>query len=128
MGLRKRIFTLTGAIAAGLLIIAVGLIVWGTSLSPASQARGTEVPLDAPVQLERVADQADALSEGVYGGLDTTKEIIGKTEARNQAIETGRDAASQKLEELGDRARQAQESGEDVLSATDKRVLKHMTE
>ncbi len=128
MGLSKRIFTLAGAIAAGLLIIAVGLIVWGTSFSAASQARGTDAQPGPPVQLDQAADQAEALSEGVYGGLDTTKQIIGKTAARNQMIEQGRATASQKLEELGDRARQAESLDDDVLSETDKRVLKHISE
>ena len=128
MGLRKRIFTLAGAIAAGLLIIAVGLIVWGTTPAPASQSQGID-PQPAPaLSLDQAADKANDLSDGVYGGLDTTKEIIGKTEARNQAIETGRDAASQKMLELSDRARQAEATGEDVLSKTDKRVLKHISE
>lgn len=125
MGVRKRIFILSSAIGAGIVTIAIGLILWSTTLSPASQA--VEVA-PAPIQIERAADQADDLSQDVYGGLDTTKKIIGKTEPRNQAIERGRDAASQKMKELGDRARQAEESGEDVLSATDKRVLKHISE
>ena len=128
MGLRKRIFTLTGAIVTGLIIIAVGLIVWGTTLSSASQGRGIETQPAPSVPLNRAADQANDLSEGVYNGLDTTKKIIGKTDARNQAIETGRDTASQKLQELSDRAQQAEATGEDVLSATDKRVLKHISE
>ncbi|MBE9108597.1 hypothetical protein IQ273_04090 [Nodosilinea sp. LEGE 07298] len=127
MGLRKRIFTLSSAIIAGLVTIAIGLILWSTTLSSASQGQAVK-PQQDPVQLEQAADQAADLSEDVYSGLDTTKKIIGKTEARNQAIETGRDAASQKLEELSDRAQQAETHGEDVLSATDKRVLKHITE
>ncbi|MBE9158294.1 hypothetical protein IQ265_15875 [Nodosilinea sp. LEGE 06152] len=126
MGVRKRIFTLSAAIGTGLVIIAVGLILWSTTLSSASQGQ-TKLQQE-PVQLEQAADQAADLSKDVYNGLDTTKKIIGKTEARNQAIETGREAASQKLEELSDRARQAEIHGDDVLSATDKRVLKHMSE
>lgn len=128
MGLRNRIFTLAGAIAAGLLIIAVGLIVWGTTPSAASQSQGIDSQPTPAVPLDQAADKANDLSDGVYGGLDTTKEIIGKTEARNQAIETGRDAASQKLQELSDRARQAEATRKDVLSKTDKRVLKHISE
>lgn len=127
MGLRKRIFTLSSAIIAGLITIAVGLILWSTTLSSASQGQAVESQQE-PVQLDQAADQAEDLSENVYSGLDTTKKIIGKTEARNQAIETGRDAASQKLEELSDRARQAEIHGDDVLSTTDKRVLKHISE
>lgn len=125
MGVRKRIFILSSAIGAGIVAIAIGLIVWSTALSPASQAIEAE---PAPIQLDRAADQAHDLSKGVYGGLDTTKKIIGKTDARNQAIEKGRNAASQKMQELSDRARQAEASGEDVLTPTDKRVLKHISE
>ncbi|MGG6242319.1 hypothetical protein ACQ4N7_27205 [Nodosilinea sp. AN01ver1] len=121
-GVRRRIFILSGSILAGLIAIAAVLIFQSTSPSVASQEP------EQPVQLEQAADQAADLSEDVYSGLDTTKKIIGKTEARNQAIETGRDAASQKLEELSDRAQQAKTHGEDVLSATDKRVLKHISE
>jgi len=47
------------------------------------------------VQLDQAADQA---------------------EARNQAIEQGRATASQKLEALGDRARQAEPLDDDVRS------------
>ncbi len=126
-GVRRRIFILSGAILAGLIAIATVLIFQSTTPATASQGQAVESQ-QAPVQLEQAADQADDLSKNVYSGLDTTKKIIGKTEARNQAIETGRDAASQKLEELSDRAKQAETAGEDVLSATDKRVLKHITE
>ena len=122
-GLRRRIFILSGSILAGLIAIAAVLIFQSTTPSVASQEKEQQ-----PVQLEQAADQAADLSEDVYSGLDTTKKIIGKTDARNQAIETGRDAASQKLKELSDRAQQAKTHGEDVLSATDKRVLKHITE
>ncbi|MGB3309866.1 MAG: hypothetical protein WA939_23375 [Nodosilinea sp.] len=97
-------------------------------MSPASQGKVVDAKQDLPPSLEQAADQADDLSENVYSGLDTTKKIIGKTEARNQAIEKGRDAASQKLEELSDRARQAETYGDEVLSTTDKRVLKHISE
>jgi hypothetical protein len=112
--------------------IAAVLILWGAALSPARQGQ-LEAQPGPPLSLERAADQADRLSDEVYSGLDTTKKIIGKTEARNQAIEKGRDAASQKLAELSDRARQAETASEDVLTAdvltaTDKRVLKHISE
>lgn len=126
-GVRKRIFILSGSILAGLITIAAVLIFRNTALATSSQAQ-TVQPQQEPVQLEQAAGQADDLSKNVYGGLDTTKKIIGKTDARNQAIETGRDAASQKLEELSDRARQAEVYGDDVLSPTDKRVLKHISE
>lgn len=126
-GVRKRIFILSGSILAGLITIAAVLIFRSTALATSSPAQAVK-PQQEPVQLEQAADQADDLSKNVYSGLDTTKKIIGKTEARNQAIETGRDAASQKLKELSDRAQQAETYGEDVLSATDKRVLKHITE
>ena len=127
MGLRKPIFILSGSILVGLIAIATMLILWSTVLSPARQAQVEATP-QPTLGLEQAADQAEDLSDAVYGGLDTTKEIIGKTPARNQAIEKGRDAASQKLEELSDRARQAETTGEDVLTATDKRVLKHISE
>ncbi len=125
MGVRGRIFILSGAILAGLIAIATVLILRGTAPSLASQG---QVGVEQPINLEQAADQADKLSDNVYGGLDTTKKNIGKTDARNEAIETGRDAASQKMAELSDRAEQAKSSGEDVLSTTDKRILKHISE
>jgi hypothetical protein len=128
MGVRKRIFTLSGAIVTGLIAIAVGLILWSITLSSASQGRAIDAQPPQSINLDHAANQADDLAEDVYNGLDTTKQIIGKTEARNQAIEQGRNSASQKLDQLADRARQAEASGDDVLSTTDKRVLKHITE
>jgi hypothetical protein len=125
MGVRGRIFILSGSILAGLITIATVLILRGTAPSLASQG---QMGAEPPINLEQAADQAGKLSDNVYSGLDTTKKIIGKTESRNQAIETGRDAASQKMQELSDRAQQAEATGEDVLSTTDKRVLKHISE
>jgi hypothetical protein len=135
MGVRDRAFAL------GALVIALAalLIIWGTTLTFASQGEmpSQEPSLDKsemvtpqeeqPLDLDAAADQAEALSDNVYSGLDTTKEIIGKTEARKQAIEHGRDKASTKLQDLADRARQNQ-GVEPPLSETDKRVLRHISE
>jgi hypothetical protein len=53
--------------------------------------------------------------KAVFSGLDTTKELIGKTKQRNQAIEHGRTTASGKLQELAERARQAHEEHNDQI-------------
>lgn len=62
--------------------------------------------------LQRGADQAEKASDQIYQGLDTTKRIIGKTDKRNQIIQEGREKASGKLDDLADKARSAQETGE----------------
>lgn len=64
--------------------------------------------------LQRGADQAEKASDQIYEGLDTTKRIIGKTDERNQIIQAGREKASKKLEDLADKARSAQETGESL--------------
>jgi hypothetical protein len=137
MEARNRAFALGGIVIA----LAVVLILWATTLTFVSQGvePSREPSLDRPamvdpkgeqeLDLKTAADQAEALSDDVYSGLDTTKEIIGKTEARKQAIEHGRNKASGKLQGLAERARQAHAQQDDsVLSDTDQRVLKHISE
>ncbi|WOD39066.1 hypothetical protein [Nodosilinea sp. E11] len=132
MKVRNRIL----ALGAVVLALAVALIFWGTSLTyvsqsappPLSQEARPDPKQNQPLDLDQAADRAEDFSEDVYHGLDTTKEIIGKTEARNQAIEQGRSTASGKLKDLADRARQAEATGDPVLSETDKRVLKNISE
>jgi hypothetical protein len=137
MGVRNRI------LALGALIIALAaiIILWATTLTFANQdgMPSREPSLDQPdmvdpkseqgLDLDTAAEQAEDLSKDVYSGLDTTKKIIGKTEARNQAIEQARDKASGKLQDLADRAEQAKQNpGKAPLSDTDRRVLKHISE
>lgn len=132
MGVRNRIL----ALVAVTLAIALGVILWGTGLTYKSQAlepavaglesKSTVVTeQNQPLDLDAAAAEAETFSEVVYSGLDTTKEKIGKTPARNQAIEQARDQASEQLEALAQRARQA-EQGQGELSITDERILKHM--
>jgi hypothetical protein len=82
-------------------------------------------PDTTALDLELAANRAEAAAEAVFNGLDTTKELIGKTEARNQAIEGGRKNASQKLFALANRVRDARQSGE-PLPIADKRILLHL--
>ncbi len=137
MGVRNRVLALGGIVLA----LAVVLILWGTTLTFASQGvkPSREPSLNQPamvdpkgeqdLDLKAAADQAEDLSNKVFSGLETTKELIGKTEPRKQAIEHGRTKASGKLEGLAERARQADEGQDDsVLSDTDRRVLKHISE
>jgi hypothetical protein len=133
---RNRIFTLVLAITACLLALATALILWGSGITSIhwggeptlSLEQRIDPKQDQPLDLEKAADQAEALSQEVYHGLDTTQEIIGKTEARNEAIEQGRTTASGKLKDLADRARQAETAEDPVLSKTDQRVLKNISE
>ncbi|TVQ09907.1 MAG: hypothetical protein EA368_08530 [Leptolyngbya sp. DLM2.Bin27] len=119
-----------------MLTLAVTLILWATSLTYASDGIDpTAVAPDMvdpkqsqPLDLDQAAERAEDLSDEVYHGLETTKKIIGKTEARNRAIEQGRSTASGKLEDLADRARQAESVNDPVLSETDQRVLKNISE
>lgn len=76
--------------------------------------------------LSLLADAVDRAAVGVYGGLDTTKDFIGKTEARKVAIERGRDDASEKLGALSQRIRNASTQKE-RLHPLDQRVAQHVT-
>ncbi|MFE4107694.1 hypothetical protein [Almyronema epifaneia] len=72
--------------------------------------------------LDQAAEAVDRASEGVYQGLETTKQIKGKTELRNQKIEEGRDTASKKLKDLADKARSVDDA--DELTVPEQRVLR----
>lgn len=73
-------------------------------------------------QLDQAADKAEQASDKIFDGLDTTKQIIGKTDVRNRVIETGRDKASRKLESIAEKARSTKQSG-NSLSPTEQRVV-----
>ena len=78
-------------------------------------------------ELTDLADKVDQAAEEVYGGLDTTKEIIGKTDARKEAIEHGRNRAHQKLGSLAERIRAALR-GEAPLDELDQVEAEHVTQ
>ncbi|WP_035985714.1 hypothetical protein [Leptolyngbya sp. KIOST-1] len=132
MGVRNRIVALVAVILA----IALGLILWGTVLTYAGRGEtpfttgqeSVDPKQGQPLDLEKASQQAENLTEDVYNGLDTTKQVIGKTEGRNEAIEAGRATASNNLRKLAERAEQAENSPNTSLSETDKRVLKHLSE
>ncbi|MEB3212172.1 MAG: hypothetical protein VKL39_12495 [Leptolyngbyaceae bacterium] len=71
------------------------------------------------IDLDRAAQRAKEASDQIYRGLDRTKREIGKTDLRKQAIEHGRDHASDKWEALAEKARRAQR-GEATLSPIDR--------
>ncbi|MDB9526021.1 hypothetical protein PN498_08490 [Oscillatoria sp. CS-180] len=71
-----------------------------------SQAE-TQVSSEDLTQLVKGVDKA---ADDVYNGLETTKKIVGKTEARKEAIAHGRDHASGKLNALADRLQTAAET------------------
>lgn len=81
----------------------------------------------SPQELTDLAAKVDKAAEGVYGGLDTTKKIIGKTEDRKEAIEHGRNHASGKLGSLAERIRAALR-GEAPLNKLDRYAAEHVTE
>jgi hypothetical protein len=136
MGVRNRVFALGGIVIA----LALVLLIWATTLTFASQrgAASGEPSLDRPtpaeapatreINLLTAAEQAETFADDVYGGLETTQELIGKTQERNQAIAHGRTTASSKLQGLAKRARQAHQNEGESLSKVDLRVLRHISE
>lgn len=78
-----------------------------------------QAPDDQPLDLEQASQRAKEASEQIYKGLDRTKREMGKTEMRKQAIEHGRDHASDKWEALAEKARRAKR-GEVTLSPIDR--------
>ncbi|HEY9652861.1 MAG TPA: hypothetical protein V6C95_19545 [Coleofasciculaceae cyanobacterium] len=89
-------------------------------------APATEPPFNnKPLDLDQAVNKADEASQKVYQGLDKTKSLIGKTEKRNQAIEHGRNEASEKLQSLADKARRVKNSDES-LSVTEKQALEQI--
>lgn len=77
------------------------------------------------LDIDRAADKADAASENIYKGLDTTKRVVGKTDKRNQVIEQAREQGSEKWKALAEKAKAAQNSETD-LTPTDKKVLRQV--
>ncbi|WP_413160747.1 hypothetical protein ACL6C3_19755 [Capilliphycus salinus ALCB114379] len=60
------------------------------------------------LDLENGANRAESAADKIYQGLDTTKDVVGKTEQRKQVIEKARDHASDRLKEQSERAKSAQ--------------------
>lgn len=78
-------------------------------------------------ELTDLAARVDQAATGVYSGLDTTKDLIGKTEVRKEAIEQGRDHAHGKLASLAERIRAALR-GDAPLNTFDRNAAEHVTE
>lgn len=78
-------------------------------------------------ELTDLASRVDEAADGIYNGLDTTKEIIGKTDLRKEAIEHGRNHANEKLISLAERIRQALR-GERPLNPFDRGIAEHLTQ
>lgn len=96
-----------------------------TSDSPEQAVR--ERTIQDPQELENLAGKVDRAADNIYSGLDTTKEIIGKTETRKQAIEHGRTHANSKMVTLSNRIRNALK-GKEPLRPFDRRAAEHITE
>ncbi|MGF1522840.1 MAG: hypothetical protein ACFBSF_11050 [Leptolyngbyaceae cyanobacterium] len=92
------------------------------AVQPGVSSRGAA----APTELAQLARKVDKAADGVYGGLDTTKDFIGKTEVRKQAIERGRDRAHGKLKSLAERIQAAAEQNQ-PLSPLDQKNATHIT-
>jgi len=75
------------------------------------------------VDLQTAADNADLLSKDVFNGLETTKQIKGKTAKRNQAIEHGRNVAKTKLKDMANKARSVEAPAD--LSPKESLILKN---
>lgn len=72
--------------------------------------------------LDQAAEKAEEASSTIFDGLETTKRIKGKTPMRNEIIEEAREHASEKLEDIADRARSANSPQE--LSPKENLILK----
>ncbi|MBD2576517.1 hypothetical protein [Oscillatoria sp. FACHB-1406] len=107
--------------------IVVGFIALGFGFATPQQGMAAPLPT-------LIADAADAIpepnpaegakkaekaSEKIYDGLEETKQNIGKTEPRKDAMDYARGHASKRLEILADKA-EAAARGEDSLSEVDK--------
>jgi len=96
--------------------------------APAPDHSSVEVSKSAPTEeLTELADSVDQTAEGLYRGLEKTKQFIGKTEVRKQAIEHGRDHANNRLESLSKRLRNAENQAE-ALRIYDREMAEHLTE
>lgn len=120
----KQVLTaVAGILTIGALIAFISLV---TFLAPlGSENSGLPyrtVNEDLPPDIEAALERVEEASQSIYSGLDTTQELIGKTEARKQAIEEGRGEASKKLTALISRVKESIDKGE-PLSRTDQKVL-----
>lgn len=97
-----------------------------TSFSPKQAAEESVSAQNSPQELEDLANNVDQAADSVYNGLDTTKDIIGKTELRKEAIEHGRDHASGRLGTLSERIRKARQEKQ-PLRPFDRRTAEHVT-
>jgi len=98
-----------------------------TPLTPIAQLTPSHPQPEKSVDLDKGKEQAKKASEKAFEGLETTKELIGKTEKRKQAIEHGRKKASRKLDAMAEKAEKAKKS-EDALDHTDKLTLDRITD
>lgn len=112
------------AVGLGQLLLILSLVFSGLSTAPAAAANLGQVPPvpTVPTSTDRAAQKVDRASDKIYEGLDTTKDIIGKTEGRKQVIEQGRQKASQKLEALADKAKSA-DNPDAALTKQEKMVI-----
>jgi hypothetical protein len=94
------------------------------AVGPAVQTENTP---SSSRDLEELRAGVDQAADSVYQGLETTKERIGKTEARKQAIEQGRDRAHDKLTTLADDLQKAAEENQ-PLPTSQRRAAEHLTE
>lgn len=95
--------------------------------SAANESEAVAVSSQSPAELSELAHEVEQAAENIDGGLERTKVIIGKTAARNQAIEQGRDRASGKLNELAEQVRAAA-NGEKTLTDVEQQAAARVTE
>lgn len=121
--MKQVLTTVAGILVIGALVALIAIVTFSAPLgSENSGVPYRTVNEDLPVDMEAALKQVEAASQSIYGGLDTTKDLIGKTAARKQAIEEGRGEASRKLTALVERVRASIDQGK-PLSRTDQKVL-----
>lgn len=91
---------------------------------PSATIGTNQIPTES-LDIDRAAEKADEASENIYKGLDATKQVVGKTDKRNQVIEQARNQASENWKSLAEKAKAAQ-NADTSLTPTEKQVLKQV--
>lgn len=102
--------------------VVVGLLVCHPAIAPTNFHFKSIAQL-SPAQTEKLAEDVRTAAENSFNGLETTKELIGKTKYRKDAIGYGRTKASQKLKALSDKLEASEGQIDRSLTPTEKIVV-----
>ncbi|MBE9142538.1 hypothetical protein [Planktothrix mougeotii] len=113
-------------ILVGLIWVGAGIFstpAFAKSLTPEADFYHVQGGNTENLDLQKASDAAKNASEKVFDQLDTTKNVVGKTEKRKAAIEDARKIAHKKLNDQADRAKAA-ENPDASLGPNDKLFYK----